>query len=132
MIARLIALVFKLIFGFVALSLLMVVIYRFVPPPTTITMLTDANGATRDWTPLDRIDRNMVSAAIAAEDGKFCTHNGFDTEAIEDAMRRNMQGGRIRGGSTISQQTAKNVFLWQNGGFFRKGLEAWFTVLIEA
>jgi len=131
MIARLIALVFKLVFGFVALSLLMVVIYRFVPPPTTITMLSDANGATRDWTPLDRIDRNMVSAAIAAEDGKFCTHNGFDTEAIEDAMRRNMQGGRIRGGSTISQQTAKNVFLWQNGGFFRKGLEAWFTVLIE-
>lgn len=73
----------------------------------------------------------MVSAAIAAEDGKFCTHNGFDTEAIEDAMRRNMEGGRIRGGSTISQQTAKNVFLWQNGGFFRKGHEAWFTVLIE-
>ncbi|WP_073976309.1 monofunctional biosynthetic peptidoglycan transglycosylase, partial [Erythrobacter donghaensis] len=131
MIARLIALVFKLVFGFVALSLLMVVIYRFVPPPTTITMLSDANGATRDWTPLDRIDRNMVSAAIAAEDGKFCTHNGFDTEAIEQAMRRNMEGGRIRGGSTISQQTAKNVFLWQNGGFFRKGLEAWFTVLIE-
>ncbi|MFN3818347.1 monofunctional biosynthetic peptidoglycan transglycosylase [Blastomonas sp.] len=129
--ARLIALVFKLIFGFVALSLVMVVIYRFVPPPTTITMLTDPNGATRDWTSLDGINRNMVAAAIAAEDGKFCTHNGFDREAIEDAVRRNAQGGRIRGGSTISQQTAKNVFLWQNGGFFRKGLEAWFTLLIE-
>ncbi len=129
--ARLIALVFKLIFGFVALSLLIVVIYRFVPPPTTITMLTDSNGATRDWTPIERIDRNMVAAAIAAEDGKFCTHSGFDREAIEAAVRRNAQGGRIRGGSTISQQTAKNVFLWQNGGFFRKGLEAWFTVLIE-
>lgn len=129
--ARLITLVFKLIFGFVALSLLMVVIYRFVPPPTTITMLTDSNGATRDWTPIERIDRNMVAAAIAAEDGKFCTHSGFDREAIEAAVRRNAQGGRIRGGSTISQQTAKNVFLWQNGGFFRKGLEAWFTVLIE-
>ena len=129
--SRMIILIFKLIFGFVLLSLAMVVIYRFVPPPTTITMLTDANGATRDWTSLDRINRNMVAAAIAAEDGKFCTHSGFDREAIEDAVRRNAQGGRIRGGSTISQQTAKNVFLWQGGGFFRKGLEAWFTVLIE-
>ena len=129
--ARLIALVFKLIFGLVLLSVVMVVLYRFVPPPTTITMLTDSNGATRDWTPLDRIDRNMVSAAIAAEDGKFCQHSGFDREAIEDAVRRNAQGGRIRGGSTISQQTAKNVFLWQNGGFFRKGLEAYYTLLIE-
>ncbi|MFN3475671.1 MAG: monofunctional biosynthetic peptidoglycan transglycosylase [Blastomonas sp.] len=129
--SRMIILIFKLIFGFVLLSLAMVVIYRFVPPPTTITMLTDANGATRDWTSLDRIDRNMVAAAIAAEDGKFCTHSGFDREAIEDAVRRNAQGGRIRGGSTISQQTAKNVFLWQGGGFFRKGLEAWFTLLIE-
>ena len=132
MLGRLIALVFKLVFGFVALSVVIVAIYRFVPPPTTITMLTDSNGATRDWTSLDRIDRDMVSAAIAAEDGKFCTHSGFDREAIENAVRRNAQGGRIRGGSTISQQTAKNVFLWQNGGFFRKGLEAWFTVLIEA
>lgn len=129
--SRMIILIFKLIFGFVLLSLAMVVIYRFVPPPTTITMLTDANGATRDWTSLDRINRNMVAAAIAAEDGKFCTHSGFDREAIEDAVRRNAQGGRIRGGSTISQQTAKNVFLWQGGGFFRKGLEAYFTVLIE-
>lgn len=127
----LIALIFKLIFGFVLLSLVMVVIYRFVPPPTTITMLTDTNGATRDWTSLEGINRNMVAAAIAAEDGKFCTHSGFDREAIEAAVRRNAEGGRIRGGSTISQQTAKNVFLWQGGGFFRKGLEAWFTLLIE-
>ena len=130
-IARLIASIFKLIFGLVAVSLLMVVLYRFVPPPTTITMLADPNGATRDWTSLDGINRNMVAAAIAAEDGKFCLHSGFDREAIEDAVRRNAQGGRIRGGSTISQQTAKNVFLWQGGGFFRKGLEAYFTLLIE-
>lgn len=129
---RLIGLVFRLVAGFVLVSVLMVALYRFVPPPTTVTMLTDANGATRDWTPIERIDRNMVAAVIAAEDGKFCQHSGFDREAIEDAVRRNAQGGRIRGGSTISQQTAKNVFLWQNGGFFRKGLEAWFTVLIEA
>lgn len=116
---------------FVALSLLLVVAYRFVPVPITATMLMDEHGHTRNWTPLSRIDRNMVSAAIAAEDGKFCAHQGFDREAIEDAIRRNAEGGRIRGGSTISQQTAKNVFLWQGGGYFRKGLEAWFTVLIE-
>src|SRR5215213_3557361 len=80
---------------------------------------------------IDEIDRDMVRASIAAEDSKFCTHRGFDFEAIEDAMKRNASGGRIRGGSTISQQTAKNAFLWQGGGYARKGLEAWFTLLIE-
>ena len=121
----------KLIVGFIGVSLALVVLYRFVPVPVTATMLMDPEGITKDWEPLSRIDRNMVSAVIAGEDGKFCTHNGFDREAIEAAIRRNQQGGRIRGGSTISQQTAKNVFLWQGGGYFRKGLEAWFTLLIE-
>ena len=116
---------------FMGLSLAMVLAYRFVPVPVTATMLMDENGITRDWEPLSRIDRNMVSAVIAGEDGKFCSHDGFDREAILKAMQRNQQGGRIRGGSTISQQTAKNVFLWQGGGYFRKGLEAWFTLLIE-
>lgn len=116
---------------FLVLSVGLVIFYRFVPPPVTATMLMDENGFTKDWQPLSRIDRNMVSAVIAAEDGKFCSHDGFDREAIEKAFERNIQGGRIRGGSTISQQTAKNVFLWQDGGYFRKGLEAWFTVLIE-
>ena len=113
-------------------SVALVVLYKWVPVPVTATMLMDSNDIEKDWTPLSRIDRNMVSAAIAAEDGKFCSHGGFDTEAIEKAIERNARGGRIRGGSTISQQTAKNVFLWQGGGFFRKGLEAWFTVLIES
>ncbi len=117
--------------GFVVLSLLLVLLFRFVPVPVTATMLMDPHGITKDWEPLSNIDRNLVRAAIAAEDGKFCQHDGFDREAIEAAMRRNMEGGRIRGGSTISQQTAKNVFLWQGGGYFRKGLEAWFTFLIE-
>ena len=121
----------KLILGFVALSLLLVVVFRFVPVPVTATMLMDESGITKDWEPLSDIDRNLVRAAIAAEDGKFCSHNGFDQEAIENAIRSNREGGRIRGGSTISQQTAKNVFLWQGGGYFRKGLEAWFTFLIE-
>src|SRR6476646_3150217 len=81
--------------------------------------------------PIGEIDRDMVRATIAAEDSKFCQHNGFDFEAIEDAMKRNASGGRIRGGSTISQQTAKNAFLWNGGGYVRKGAEAWFTFLIE-
>ena len=116
---------------FVGLSFALVLIFRFVPIPVTATMLMDEKGITKDWTPLARIDRNMVSAVIAGEDGKFCTHDGFDREAIEKAIERNSRGGPIRGGSTISQQTAKNVFLWQGGGYFRKGLEAWFTLLIE-
>ena len=116
---------------FVAFSLFMVILLRFVPVTYTATMLLDPNPVTRDWEPLSRIDRNMVSAVIAAEDGKFCQHSGFDTEAIEQAIEERMNGERERGASTISQQTAKNVFLWQGGGWFRKGLEAWFTFLIE-
>jgi monofunctional biosynthetic peptidoglycan transglycosylase len=116
------------------LSILLVVIYRFVPPPVTATMVGDViagRGLNKDWMSLEEMDRDMVRAAIGAEDSKFCQHNGFDIEAIEDAMKRNASGGRIRGGSTISQQTAKNVFLWQGGGYFRKGVEAYFTFLIE-
>jgi monofunctional biosynthetic peptidoglycan transglycosylase len=119
------------IIGFILLSLALVILYRFVPVPVTATMLMDEHGFTKDWEPLSDIDRNMVRAVIAGEDGKFCRHSGFDTVAIMKAAKENMEGGRIRGGSTISQQTAKNVFLWQGGGFFRKGLEAWFTFLIE-
>lgn len=134
---------FRRIFGwlvrafliFVIGSLLWVGLYRFVPPPITFTMIGDAvvgHGVNKDWMGLDQIDRDMVRAAIAAEDSKFCTHRGFDQDAIAAAMRRNARGGSvIRGGSTISQQTAKNAFLWQGGGYFRKGLEAWFTLLIE-
>jgi monofunctional biosynthetic peptidoglycan transglycosylase len=120
---------------FILVSLLWVLVYRFVDPPITFTQAADAmwgNGAARAWTPIERVDRDMIRAAIAGEDGKFCEHSGFDRQAIEAAMRRNAAGGGvIRGGSTISQQTAKNVFLWQGGGYFRKGLEAWFTLLIE-
>lgn len=117
--------------AFIGLTLVLVVAFKWLPVPVTATMLMDENGITKDWESLDNIDRNLVSAVIAAEDSRFCEHYGFDAEAIEQAMRENMEGGRIRGGSTISQQTAKNVFLWQGGGFFRKGLEAWFTFWIE-
>ena len=137
--ARLWRFTWRALLYFVLGSILWVVAYRFVPPPITLTMLGDIAGGrsvTKDWMPLSKIDRNMARAAIAAEDAKFCAHNGFDTQAIEAAIKRNARvsarGKRvIRGGSTISQQTAKNAFLWQGGGYVRKGLEAWFTVLIE-
>ena len=125
----------RLIIWFLAITIGLTVIYRFVPPPVTATMLVDPNGFEKDWEPLSRIDRNMVAAVIGAEDSKFCTHSGFDQEAIEQAMERNAGGERLRGGSTISQQTAKNVFLWQGTGwsrYLRKGLEVWFTFLIES
>jgi monofunctional glycosyltransferase len=127
--------VWRALLWFLIGSLLWVLIYKFLPPPVTATMLGDAvagRGITKDWMSIDQIDASMPRAVIAAEDAKFCAHSGFDTEAIEKAIKYNARGGRIRGGSTISQQTAKNVFLWQGGGFFRKGLEAYFTVLIEA
>jgi len=133
-VARLFGWLFRVIFAFLLLSVLWVVAYRFINPPMTLTMLSDVmtgNGAERDWMPIEQIDRDMVRAVIAAEDSKFCGHDGFDWDAISDAARRNASGGRIRGGSTISQQTAKNAFLWQGGGYFRKGVEAYFTFLIE-
>ncbi|MEO1968533.1 MAG: monofunctional biosynthetic peptidoglycan transglycosylase [Sphingomonadaceae bacterium] len=129
-------LIAKIVLAFVVLSVALVVLFKFVPVPFTATMLMDPHGYTKDWEPLSDIDRNLVRAAIAGEDSRFCEHDGFDTEAIEKAIKHNMavrenDRGHIRGGSTISQQTAKNVFLWQNGGYARKGLEAWFTFLIE-
>lgn len=131
---RLFRLVFKLALWFVAISVVWVAVLRFVPPPFTLTMAGDllsGHSVTKDWTPLDRIDPDMPRAAIAGEDARFCVHHGFDFRAIAGAAMRNAEGGRIRGGSTISQQTAKNVFLIQGGGYVRKLFEAWFTVLIE-
>lgn len=131
---RLVGWIVKLVLAFLILSILWVLAYRFVNPPITLNMLGDmieGRGATRDWMPITQIDRDMVRAAIAAEDDKFCSHHGFDWDAIQDAAKRNASGGRIRGGSTISQQTAKNAFLWNGGGYARKGAEAWFTFLIE-
>ena len=125
---------FKAAFWFVAVSLLWVLAYRFVPVPFTATMAGDlfaGRDVTKDWTPLSALDPDMARAVIAGEDARFCLHSGFDFRAIAGAAAANARGGRIRGGSTVSQQTAKNAFLWQGGGFFRKGLEAWFTVLIE-
>lgn len=132
--ARFFRFIFKWLLYFVIGSVALTAIYAVVAVPTTLTMLFDSNGATRDWTRLSNISPNLVRAVIAAEDGKFCSHDGFDREAIEKALQRNKSGGRMRGGSTISQQTAKNVFLWQGSGwtrYLRKVPEVYFTFLIE-
>jgi monofunctional biosynthetic peptidoglycan transglycosylase len=124
----------KCLFWYLVITFAAVLLFRFLPVPITATMLFDSNGATRDWEPLSNISPNLTRAVIAAEDGKFCQHNGFDTEAIEKAIERNKSGKQMRGGSTISQQTAKNVFLWQGSGwtrYVRKVPEVWFTFLIE-
>ena len=124
----------RLVIWFVVISVGMTLLYKWVPVPVTLTMVLDRNGFDKDWAPLSRIDRTMVDAVIAGEDAKFCSHSGFDTAAIEQAMQRNANSARLRGGSTISQQTAKNVFLWQGTGwtrYARKGLDVWFTFLIE-
>jgi monofunctional biosynthetic peptidoglycan transglycosylase len=87
--------------------------------------------SSHDWVPLEDISTHLQKAVIASEDGNFLKHNGFDFVAIEKAMKNNEKGRKIKGGSTISQQTAKNVFLWQGRSYLRKGLEVYFTVLIE-
>ena len=111
-----------------------VLIVAVLPPAPTILMLRQAvrgEGLDYQWRGLNDISPNLVNAAIAAEDARFCSHHGFDIEAIQKALDHNAEGGRIRGGSTISQQTAKNVFLWPGRDWIRKGLEAGYTVLIE-
>ena len=119
---------------FVLLPLAMVLVYRVVPVPLTPLMvirLFEGEGLSHDWVSYDEIAPAMIRSAIAAEDAKFCRHDGFDWEAINDALEAAEDGERLRGGSTISQQTAKNVFLWPGRSWLRKGLEAGFTVLIE-
>ena len=111
-----------------------VAIYRFVPPPITYLMvqrLAEGKGLERRWVPMREISPSLVRAVLAAEDARFCEHHGFDFDAIEKAMAANQSGKKLRGGSTISQQTAKNVFLWPGRDWVRKGLETWFTALIE-
>lgn len=108
--------------------------YGFFDPPSTVLMMQRAaEGQTIRHYPVSirEMSPHIVRAVIAAEDSTFCTHDGFDIEAIQDALESNSRGGRVRGGSTISQQTAKNLFLWPERSWLRKGLEAYFTALIE-
>ncbi|GAA0717096.1 monofunctional biosynthetic peptidoglycan transglycosylase [Dokdonella soli] len=124
-----------------ALSVLAVLILRFVPPIASAVMLEDWIGARLDgdrtfalhyrWTPWDRVAKTLPIALVAAEDQKFPFHHGFDFDAIQSALAEADDGERLRGASTISQQVAKNLFLWSGRSFVRKGLEAYFTVLLE-
>lgn len=108
-----------------------VIIYRFVPIPYTLLMFLRPSKIDKQWVPLKDISASMKKAVIRAEDDKFYDHHGFDFEAIEKAMKFNKKHKRQKGASTISQQTAKNVFLWPSRSWIRKGMEAYFTVLIE-
>lgn len=120
---------------FLGASLLWVLVYRVVSPPVTPLMLirrAEGYGITKTWEPLSRISPYLIRAAMAGEDAKFCRHHGFDWQAIHQDWRRYERGrGRLRGASTISMQTAKNVFLWPGRDWIRKGFEAYFTVLVE-
>jgi monofunctional biosynthetic peptidoglycan transglycosylase len=119
---------------FLLASVLMTAIYRWMPPPVTWLMLwraVEGNWISKNWESYDNISPNLIRAVIAAEDAKFCEHDGFDWESIEKAWKRNQKAKRIRGGSTISNQTAKNVFLWPDRTYARKAAEFYFTGLIE-
>ena len=130
----------KLIIWFNVISLFFVVLYKFVPVPYTPLMViryfenksAGKNIETKHhWVPIEDISKNLQKAVIASEDGRFFEHNGLDFSAMQKAAVGNFKGKKLKGGSTITQQTAKNVFLWQGRSYLRKGLEAYFTVLIE-
>lgn len=125
---------------FLASSVFAVLVYKWVPVPVTPLMVIrsvqhmskgESPTYSHHWVPLERMSRYMPVAVQASEDQNFMIHHGFDFGAIEDAAKEKMSGGRSRGASTISQQTAKNVFLWPSSTWVRKGFEAYFTVLIE-
>jgi monofunctional biosynthetic peptidoglycan transglycosylase len=130
----------KLIIWFNIISLFFVVLYKFVPVPYTPLMViryfenksAGKNIETKHhWVPIEDISKNLQKAVIASEDGRFFEHNGLDFSAMQKAAIGNFKGKKLKGGSTITQQTAKNVFLWQGRSYFRKALEAYYTVLIE-
>ncbi len=125
---------------FFAISIAIVILLKWIPIPYTPLMAIRAieNKSagkemilSHDWVPIEEISPNIQKAVIASEDGTFLTHHGFDFSAIQKAVKNNSKGKRLKGGSTISQQTAKNIFLWQGRSYLRKGLEAYFTILIE-
>lgn len=130
----------KLVFWFFAITILWVLAYRFINPPITLLMIqrdferkdnSKSKNVSRKWIGYDELSRNLKIAAIAGEDVNFLKHWGFDLNAMEKAYQKNKRGTKVRGGSTISQQTAKNVFLWPGRFYIRKAFEAYFTALIE-
>lgn len=136
MIRRIFRFIFKILLGLFLFSIFIVVVYKWVPVPYTPLMAiryfeNPEEKIEHDWVPIEDISRHLQLAVITSEDQNFVKHKGFDFEAIKKAMEDNRSGRRIRGASTISQQTAKNVFLWPGRTWFRKGMEAYFTFLIE-
>lgn len=138
--AKIIRIITKTLLYFFAISIGMTIIYRFVPPPITFLMVQrmleqkmdgDKVKLKKDWVSIENISPFMQRAAIASEDGHFMDHHGFDIEAMQKAYNHNQKSKKTKGGSTISQQVAKNIFLWPQRSYFRKGLEAYFTILIE-
>ena len=128
----------KIVILFLIITIAIVVLYRFVNPPITPLMAiryfesNDVNKTiNKKWRNYDSISQHMALAVIAAEDQKFLEHNGFDLDAIKYAVINNLAGKGMKGASTISQQVAKNAFLWPSRTWFRKVLEAYFTTLIE-
>ena len=119
-------------FGLAVLSVGLTFLFRYVPPPVSALMMERWIEHTHyEWVDLDRIAPSMATAVIASEDQNFLTHHGFDWEAIQRAIDYDEEGKSLRGASTISQQTAKNLFLWSGRNWIRKGVEAYFTVLLE-
>jgi monofunctional biosynthetic peptidoglycan transglycosylase len=127
--------IIKTVLLIIAATVVWVALYRYVNPPLTPLMVVgyfgEAKTIKKEWSDYKNISRYMKLAVIAAEDQKFPLHDGFDIESIKDAIDDKMSGDRLRGASTISQQTAKNVFLWPSRSWMRKGAEAYFTFLIE-
>jgi len=125
----------KTVLLIIAASVAWVALYRYVNPPLTPLMVVgyfgEAKTIKKEWSDYKNISNYMKLAVIAAEDQKYPLHDGFDIESIKDAIDDKMSGDRLRGASTISQQTAKNVFLWPSRSWMRKGAEAYFTFLIE-
>jgi monofunctional biosynthetic peptidoglycan transglycosylase len=114
---------------------LMTLVFGVLPVPLTPLMALralDGAGIVKEWVGMDRMSAHLGRSVIAAEDATFCDHHGFDAAALRKAWRSYRRGGDLRGGSTITMQTAKNVFLWPDRTFVRKGLEAWLTVYLEA
>lgn len=139
LIKRLFRFVLKILFWCVVFSVAVVLLFKWIPVPVTPLMLirnaeqTDANkkGWEHNWVSIKAISPHLQKAVICSEDQFFLSHNGFDIKAIEKAFENNKKGKRLKGASTISQQTAKNVFLWPDRSWLRKGLETYFTFLIE-
>lgn len=122
-----------ILYLFVA-HLLYIVVLKWINPPFTITQvqqMVEQGKFNRDYISYNEMGRNIKLAVIGSEDQKFSVHNGFDIDGIQEAIEKNKEGKKLRGGSTISQQVAKNVFLWQGRSWLRKGLEVYFTFMIE-